>query len=96
MSYSLKMNFWTGNDCRNAAGLFPVLEEDQGRKLTGQGRCVDVELHAHVRISADIDFTWNNFIDKVSKKYFSIKAEYVQIIIEFEVLFPFFPTKFWI
>ena len=46
-----------GNDCRNSSRLFPVLEEDQSRKLAGQGRGVDVELRAHVGVPADINFS---------------------------------------
>lgn len=47
-----------GNDGRDSSGLLSVLEEDQRRQLAGQSRRVDVVLRAHVRISANVDFTW--------------------------------------
>ena len=49
---------FSGDDGRNSAGLFPVLEEDEGWQLPGQGRRVDVVLRANVRVAADVDLAW--------------------------------------
>ena len=46
---------FSGDDGRNSAGLFPVLEEDEGWQLPSQGRRVDVVLRANVRVTADVD-----------------------------------------
>ena len=45
-----------GNDRRNSSGLLSILEEDQGRKLAGQSRGVDVVLRANVGIPSNINF----------------------------------------
>ena len=44
------------DDGWHAPGLLSVLEEDEGRQLTSQGRRVDVVLRADLRVASDIDF----------------------------------------